>query len=88
VERCSPRWAAFPYLPWPWGFFLWSRERRCEVMEEYASGFAEHQGCYFISCESALGVMTGSCRLWEYQTVGFSLRMRRVFIEQCSWFTD
>jgi hypothetical protein len=27
------------------GFFLWrSRERRCEVMEVYASGFAEHQG--------------------------------------------
>jgi hypothetical protein len=28
-------------------------------MEVYASGFAEHQGGYFISCESALGVMTG-----------------------------
>jgi hypothetical protein len=24
----------------------------------YASGFAKHQGGYFISCESALGVMT------------------------------
>jgi hypothetical protein len=40
-------------------FFLWSRERRREVMEVYASGFAEHQGGYFISCENALGVMTG-----------------------------
>jgi hypothetical protein len=41
-------------------FFLWrSRERRREVMEVYASGFAEHQGGYFISCETALGVMTG-----------------------------
>jgi hypothetical protein len=28
-------------------------------MEAYASGFAEHQGGYFISYESALGVMTG-----------------------------
>jgi hypothetical protein len=25
----------------------------------YASGFVEHQGGHFISCESALGVMTG-----------------------------
>jgi hypothetical protein len=33
------------------------------VMEVYASGFAEHQGGSFISCESALGVMTGSCTL-------------------------
>jgi hypothetical protein len=29
--------------PWPWEFFLRrSRERRHEVMEVYASGFAEH----------------------------------------------
>jgi hypothetical protein len=32
-------------------------------MEVYASGFAEHQGGYFISCESALGVMTSWCTL-------------------------
>jgi hypothetical protein len=38
-------------------------ERGREVMEVYASGFAEHQGGYFISCESALGVMTGWCTL-------------------------
>jgi hypothetical protein len=31
------------------------------VMEVYVSGFAGHQGGYFISCESALGVMTGWC---------------------------
>jgi hypothetical protein len=43
---------------------------------------------YFISCESALGVMTGWRALWEYQTAGFSLRMRRVFIEQCLWLPD
>jgi hypothetical protein len=29
------------------------------VMEVYASGFAEHQGGYFICYESTLGVMTG-----------------------------
>jgi hypothetical protein len=46
------------------------------------------KGGYFISCESALGVMTGWRTLWEYQTAGFSLRMRRVFIEQCLWFLD
>jgi hypothetical protein len=54
----------------------------------YASGFAGHQGGYFISCESALGVMTGWCALLEYQAAGFSLRMRRVFIEQCLWFPN
>jgi hypothetical protein len=45
----------------------------------YASEFAEHQGSYFISWQDALGVMTGGRTLSEYQTVGFSLRMRRVF---------
>jgi hypothetical protein len=30
-----------------------------EMMEVYASGFAEHQGGYFISHENASGVMTG-----------------------------
>jgi hypothetical protein len=62
-------------------FFLWSRERRREVMEVYASGFAEHQGGYFISCESALGVMTGWCtlmgipngRVFSPNVKGFSL---------------
>jgi hypothetical protein len=29
------------------------------MMEVYASGFAGHQGGYFISSESASGVMTG-----------------------------
>jgi hypothetical protein len=54
----------------------------------YASGFAGHRGGYFISCESALGVLTGWRALLEYQAVGFSLRMRRVFIEQCLWFPN
>jgi hypothetical protein len=42
----------------------------------YVSGFAGHPGGYFIDCESALGVMTGWRTLLEYQTVGFSSRMR------------
>jgi hypothetical protein len=29
------------------------------MMEVYANGFAEHQGGYFISLESASGVMIG-----------------------------
>jgi hypothetical protein len=57
-------------------------------MEVYANGFVGHQGGYFISCESALGVMTGWHILLEYQAVGFSLRMRRVFIEQCLWIPN
>jgi hypothetical protein len=70
------------------GFFPLEQGGRCEVMEVYASGFAGHHGDYFIDCESALGVMTGWRALLEYQTAGFSLRMRRVFIEQCLWFLD
>jgi hypothetical protein len=58
------------------------------VMEVYASGFAGHPGGYFISCESALGVMTVWRALLEYQAAGFSSRMRRVFIEQCLWFLN
>jgi hypothetical protein len=34
---------------------------------------------YFIDWGSALGVMTGQHALLEYQAVGFSSRMRRVF---------
>jgi hypothetical protein len=42
------------------GVFLWRRRTRGrEMMEVYASGFAGHQGGYFISRESASGVMTG-----------------------------
>jgi hypothetical protein len=70
------------------GFFFWSGGRKCEVMEVYASGFAGHQGGYFIDCESALGVMTGWRALLEYQAAGFSSRMRRVFIEQCLLFPN
>jgi hypothetical protein len=75
VECCFPCWVVFPCPPWPWGFLLWSKGRRCEVMEVYGSGFAGHQGGYFIYCESALGVMTGWRALLEYQATGFSSRM-------------
>jgi hypothetical protein len=78
----------FPLSAMALGFFLWSRERRCEVMEVYANGFAGHQGGYFISCESALGVMSGWRTLLEYQAAGFSLRMQRVFIEQFLWIPN
>jgi hypothetical protein len=76
----------FPCPPWPWSFFLWrSMVRRREVMEVYASGFAEHQGGYFISCESALGVMTGwrtlmgipNGRVFSTNAKGFSLNSIR-----------
>jgi hypothetical protein len=68
------------------GFFLRrSRERRREVMEVYASGFVEHQGGYFISCENALGVMTGwrtlmgipNGRVFSLNATGFSLNSVR-----------
>jgi hypothetical protein len=73
----------FPLSAMALGFFcLWrSRERRREVLEVYASGFAEHQGGYFISCESTLGVMTGwrtlmgipNNRVFSPNVKGFSL---------------
>jgi hypothetical protein len=72
----------FPLSAMALGVFpLESRERRREVMEVYASGFAEHQGGYFISCGSALGVMTGwrtlmgipNDRVFSPNAKGFSL---------------
>jgi hypothetical protein len=78
----------FPLSAMALGFSPLEQGRRCEVMEVYANGFAGHQGGYFISCESALGVMIGWRTSLEYQMTWFSLRMRRVFIEQCLWFPD
>jgi hypothetical protein len=71
----------FPLSAMALGFFLWNGETRCEGMEVYASGFAEHQGGYFISCENALGVMTGwrtlmgipNGRVFSPNAKGFSL---------------
>jgi hypothetical protein len=42
VECCPLGWVPFPCPPWLWGFLLWGEGRRCDVMEEYASGFAGH----------------------------------------------
>jgi hypothetical protein len=83
-------WWGAPLLDWLFPFdrhclgvfFPWrSRERRREVMEVYASGFAEHQGGYFISYENTLGVMIGWCtlmgipngRVFSLNAKGFSL---------------
>jgi hypothetical protein len=72
------------------GFFLWrNKERRREVIEVYASGFAEHQGGYFISRESALGVMTGWRTLMGIPNGRvFSPNAKGFFIEQCSWLSN
>jgi hypothetical protein len=45
--------------------------RRSEVMEVYASGFAGYPGGYFISCESALGMMMVGVRYWNTKRQGF-----------------
>jgi hypothetical protein len=47
-----------------------------EMMEVYASGFVEHQGRYFISRESASGVMTGWRTLMGIPNGRVSFRMR------------
>jgi hypothetical protein len=58
-------------------------------MEVYASGFAEHQGSYFISCESALGVMTGLRTLMGIPNDRvFSLNAKGFSFEQCSWLPN
>jgi hypothetical protein len=50
----------FPLVRHGLGGFFWRRRTRGhEVMEVYANGFAEYQRGYFISSESASGVMTG-----------------------------
>jgi hypothetical protein len=72
------------------GVFLWRRRmRRREMMEVYANGFAEHQGSYFISRESASGVMTGRRALMGIPNGGgFSPNAKGFFIEQCSWLPN
>jgi hypothetical protein len=63
------------------GVFLWRRRTRGrEMMEVYASGFVEHQGGYFISHESASGVMTGWRALMGIPNGGgFSLNVKGFF---------
>jgi hypothetical protein len=54
-------------------------------MEVYANGFAMHQRGYFISSESASGVMTGWRALMGIPNGGvFSLYAKGFFIEQGS----
>jgi hypothetical protein len=54
------------------------------MMEVYANGFAEHQRGYFISSESASGVMTGWRALMGIPNGGgFFPWMRRVFSLNC-----
>jgi hypothetical protein len=70
----------FPLSSMVLGVFLWRRgTRRREMMEVYTSGFAEYQGGYFISRESASGVMTGWRTLMGIPNDRVSPRMRRVF---------
>jgi hypothetical protein len=77
----------FPLSAMALDFFLWNGEKRCEVMEVYVNGFAEHQWGYFISCESALGVMTGwrtlmgipNGRVFSPNAKGFSLNNAHSF---------
>jgi hypothetical protein len=59
------------------------------MMEVYANGFAGHQRVYFISSESASGVMTGWSALMGIPNVrGFFLGCIGFFIEQCSWLPN
>jgi hypothetical protein len=59
------------------------------MMEVYANGFAKHQRGYFISSESASGVMTGWRALMGIpNSGGFSLDAKGFFIEQCSWLPN
>jgi hypothetical protein len=53
------------------------------MMEECASGFAEHPTGYFIDRGGALGVMTGQYALLEYQAAGFSTKCEGFSLEQC-----
>jgi hypothetical protein len=60
-----------------------------EMMEVYANGFAEHQKGYFISIESASGVMTGWHALMGIPNGGgFPLDAKGFFIEQRSWLQN
>jgi hypothetical protein len=68
------------------GCFLSKRRARGrEMIEVYANGLAEHQRGYFISSESASGVMTGWRALMGIPNDRvFSLDAKGFFIEQCS----
>jgi hypothetical protein len=97
LSNGSLLWLEAVLLDWPFplvchgfGGFLWRRRTRGrEMMEVYANGFAEHQGGYFISRESASGVMTGWRALMGIPNGGgFSPNAKGFFIEQCSWLPN
>jgi hypothetical protein len=73
----------FPLVYHGLGSFLWKRRTRGrDMMEVYANEFVEHQGGYFISRESASGVMTGWHALMGIPyDEGFSPNAKRFFIE-------
>jgi hypothetical protein len=59
------------------------------MMEVYVGGFVEHQGGYFISRESASGVMTGWRALMGIPNGrGSYLNAKGFPIEQCSWLPN
>jgi hypothetical protein len=80
----------FPLSAMALGVFLWRRRTRGrEVMEVYVNGFAEHKGGYFISCESASGVITGWRALMGIpNSGGFFPNAKGSSIEQCSWLPN
>jgi hypothetical protein len=80
----------FPLVRHGLGGFLWTRRTRGrEMMEVYANGFVEHQGGYFTSRESALGVMTSWHALMRIPNGGgFSPTAKGFSIEQCSWLPN
>jgi hypothetical protein len=69
----------------PGGFFLWrSKMRGREMMEVYASGFAEHQGGYFISREMRIGSDDWLAYInGNTKRQGFLPECEGFFIEQC-----
>jgi hypothetical protein len=55
LKCCPPWWVVCLCLPWLWGFLCWSEGRRCEVMEECASGFAGHPRGLFYWLRERIG---------------------------------
>jgi hypothetical protein len=68
----------FPLSAMALGFLLWSRGRRCEVMEVYASGFAGYQGAILLTVRVH----------WEWWLVGVRYwnTKRQGFLPECEGF--
>jgi hypothetical protein len=55
----------------------------------YVSGFAEHRGGYFISCEERIGTDDWLAYInGNTKQQGFLLECEGFFVEQCSWFPN